>query len=88
MVDEFGSQLAVIGTRNKDYVAEDIVRGEHIFPEDVMRAGKLYGRILGATYAKAKVTAINTAKAEALEGVVARHPKVRHDISRQSLEIV
>ena len=70
MVDEFGAKLNVIGTRNKDYVADDIVRGEHIFGEDVTRANKIYGRILGSKYAKAKVTAINTAKAEALEGVV------------------
>ena len=71
MVDEYGSSLSVIGKRNKDYVAEDIIRGEHIFAEDVMRAGKLYGRILGAKYAKAKITGINTSKAEALEGVKA-----------------
>ncbi len=71
MVDEFGSGLAVIGKRNPDYVADDIVKGEHVFAEDVMRAGKLYGRILGSKYAKAKITGINTAKAEALEGVKA-----------------
>jgi CO/xanthine dehydrogenase Mo-binding subunit len=71
MVDEFGAKLNVIGTRNKDYVADDIVRGEHVFGEDVTRANKIYGRILGSKYAKAKVTGINTAKAEALDGVIA-----------------
>ena len=71
MVDEFGSKLNVIGTRNKDYVAIDIVRGEHTFGEDVTRPGKLYGRILGAKYAKAKVTAVDTKAAAALPGVVA-----------------
>ncbi|MDO8715709.1 MAG: xanthine dehydrogenase family protein, partial [Dehalococcoidales bacterium] len=71
MVDEFGSELAVIGKRNQDYVADDIVRGEHIFAEDINRPGKLYARILGSKYAKAKITGINTSKAEALEGVKA-----------------
>lgn len=71
MVDEFGSDLAVIGKPNRDYVAGDIVRGEHQFAEDINRPGKLYGRILGSKYAKAKITGINTAKAEALEGVKA-----------------
>jgi xanthine dehydrogenase molybdenum-binding subunit len=71
MVDEFGAKLNVIGTRNKDYVADDIVRGEHIFGEDVDRPGKLFARYLGSRYAKAKINSINTAKAEALEGVVA-----------------
>lgn len=71
MVDEFGSDLAVIGKRNPDYVADDIIKGEYVFVEDVNRAGKLYGRILGSKYAKAKITGINTSKAEALEGVKA-----------------
>lgn len=71
MVDEFGSGLSVVGKRTQDYVADDIIKGEHVFAEDVMRAGKLYGRILGSKYAKAKITGINTAKAEALEGVKA-----------------
>lgn len=69
MVDEFGSELAVIGQRNPDYIAGDIVKGEHSFVEDITRPGKLYARILGSKYAKAKITNINTSKAEALEGV-------------------
>src|SRR3972149_8274489 len=71
MVDEFGAQLSVIGKRNPDYVADDIIKGEYIFAEDINRPGKLYGRILGSKYAKAKITGINTSKAEALEGVKA-----------------
>ncbi len=71
MVDEFGAELSVIGKPNRDYVAEDIVRGEHTFAEDVPKGGKLYGRILGAKYAHAKITNIDTSKAEALEGVKA-----------------
>ena len=71
MVDEFGAELAVIGKRNPDYVAPDIVTGGLTFAEDVMRPGKLYGRILGAKYARAKITSINTSRAEALEGVKA-----------------
>ena len=71
MVDEFGAELSVIGKRNPDYVAQDIVTGEFTFPEDVSRPGKLFGRILGAKYAHAKITSINTSKAEALGGVKA-----------------
>lgn len=73
MVDEFGpkSQFVAVGKRNLDYQGINIVTGKYDFAEDHHPEGKLYARVLGAKYAHAKVTSINTSRAEALEGVEA-----------------
>ncbi len=70
-VDEFAASLNVIGKRNPDYQGPNIVTGKYDFAADQVIPGKLYGRVLGARYAHAKIISINTSKAEALEGVKA-----------------
>ena len=71
MANEFGpsSDFLVIGKKNPDPQGPNIVTGRYIFSADVNKPGKLYARILGSPYAHAKVTSINTSKAEALPGV-------------------
>ncbi len=71
MVDEFGQDLAVIGTITLDYHGESIVSGKYDFPADHHMTGMLYARVLGAPYAHAQITSIDTSKAEELEGVEA-----------------
>ncbi len=73
MVDEFGpkSQFVAVGKQNLDYQGINIVTGKYDFAGDHHPQGKLYARVLGAKYAHAKVTSINTSRAEALEGVEA-----------------
>lgn len=73
MANEFGpaSEYLVIGQRNTDPQALNIVTGKYRFSGDHFMPGKLYARILGSPYAHAKVTSINTSKAEALAGVKA-----------------
>jgi CO/xanthine dehydrogenase Mo-binding subunit len=73
MVDEFGpaSQFVAINKGWDDPMGVAIVRGTYDFPADHPMAGKLYGRVLGSTYAHAKIKSIDTSKAEALSGVKA-----------------
>lgn len=71
MANEFGpsSDFLVIGKKNPDPQGPNIVTGRYPFSSDINKPGKLYARILGSPYAHAKITSINTSKAEALPGV-------------------
>ncbi|MEE9583702.1 MAG: molybdopterin cofactor-binding domain-containing protein, partial [Dehalococcoidales bacterium] len=69
--NEFGTDLVVVGGRNKDPQGYNIVTGRYPFAEDQNMPGKLYGRILGSAHAHANILSIDTSAAEALEGVKA-----------------
>jgi len=61
----------VIGTNFPRIDAASKVTGDLTFYDDIHLPGMLYGRILHSPYARAKITAIDTSAAEALEGVAA-----------------
>jgi CO/xanthine dehydrogenase Mo-binding subunit len=70
MANEFGTDLAVIGKRNLDPMAQGIVTGKYDFCGDHF-PGKLFGRTMGSPHAHAKIKSIDTSAAEKLPGVKA-----------------
>ena len=62
----------VIGkAENKDKQAIQVLTGKLQFSADILPGKKLYGRLIGSPHARARITSIDTSKAEALEGVEA-----------------
>ncbi|MEW5976787.1 MAG: xanthine dehydrogenase family protein molybdopterin-binding subunit [Acidobacteriota bacterium] len=59
----------VIGTRPVRHDGVDKVTGRAIYGADVQLPGMLYGKVLRSPHAHARIKAIRTQKAEALEGV-------------------
>ncbi len=68
---EFGNDLAVVGKYNPDPQGDAIVTGKYMYSNDHLPGRKLYAAQLGSPYAHAKITSINTSKAEAVDGVEA-----------------
>ncbi len=64
-------ELKHVGKSWKRKDGPDKVTGRAIYSEDVKLAGTLTGRILRSPHAHARIISIDTAKAEALEGVKA-----------------
>lgn len=63
--------LSVIGQRAKRIDRSEIVTGSAEYSIDSSRPGMLYARMLTSPYPHAKITAIDTSKAEVLSGVKA-----------------
>jgi CO/xanthine dehydrogenase Mo-binding subunit len=64
------ADLKVIGkAENKDKQGVQCVTGKLDFSADILPGKKLYARMKGSPYARAKITSIDTSAAEALEGV-------------------
>jgi isoquinoline 1-oxidoreductase beta subunit len=49
---------------------DELVTGKHRFPSDIQRPGMLYGKVLRAPAYNSKLTSVDLAPAQALEGVV------------------
>ncbi|MGI9330441.1 MAG: xanthine dehydrogenase family protein molybdopterin-binding subunit [Gammaproteobacteria bacterium] len=63
--------LTVVGQRQPRLDGADKVSGRSVFTDDVVLPGMLYGKILRSTQAHARITRLDTSKAEALPGVKA-----------------
>ncbi|MEM7134411.1 MAG: selenium-dependent xanthine dehydrogenase [Chloroflexota bacterium] len=59
-----------IGTRLAKYQAHDLVLGQHRYVDDIKMAGMKFGALRFSDHPRATVRAIDTAKAEAVEGVI------------------
>jgi len=70
-VPKFGGNARYIGKRVKKVDATQLVSGEKAFVEDRVENGACILKVLRSPHAHAKITAIETAAAEALPGVVA-----------------
>ena len=66
-----GGPLKVVGRRGPNIDAIERVTGQAKYTGDIELPGMLVGRILRSPHAHARVTAIDTSKAEALPGVMA-----------------
>jgi xanthine dehydrogenase molybdenum-binding subunit len=64
-------EFKVVGTRPIRHDGIDKVLGRAIYGSDVRLAGMIYGAVLRSPYAHAKITKIDTSKAEAMPGVFA-----------------
>jgi 4-hydroxybenzoyl-CoA reductase subunit alpha len=61
----------VVGRSVPRIDARELVSGRGVFTDDIRLPGMLYGKILTSPHAHAKILAIDTSRAEALEGVKA-----------------
>ena len=66
-----GGPLKVVGRRGPNIDAIERVTGQAKYTGDIEVPGMLVGRILRSPYAHARVTSVDTSKAEALPGVMA-----------------
>jgi isoquinoline 1-oxidoreductase len=66
---EAADRWRVLGTSPGKACAEQIVTGSHRYPSDIVRPGMLYGRILRRPAHGARLSAIDLAPAEAIQGV-------------------
>ncbi|MDA0798023.1 MAG: xanthine dehydrogenase family protein molybdopterin-binding subunit [Chloroflexi bacterium] len=64
-------EFKVVGTRPIRHDGIDKVLGRAVYGSDVRLAGMIYGAVLRSPYAHAKITKIDTSKAEAMPGVFA-----------------
>jgi len=71
MTTETTTQYRVIGTRPVRHDGVDKVTGRAAYGADIQLPGMLYGKILRSPHAHARIKAIRTAKALALDGVKA-----------------
>ncbi len=63
------SGLSVIGRRQGRLDGFDKVSGRSVFTDDIKLPGMLHGKILRSPHARARITRIDTSRAEALPGV-------------------
>ncbi len=59
-----------IGTRQPKYQARDLVLGQHEYVDDIRIAGMKHGALRFSDHPRARVLAIDTSAAEALDGVI------------------
>ena len=71
MTTTAASKYSVVGTRPARHDGFDKVTGAARFGADLNLPGMLHGKILRSPHAHARIRSINTAKAEALPGVMA-----------------
>ena len=71
MTTTAASKYNVVGTRPARHDGFDKVTGAARFGADLNLPGMLHGKILRSPHAHARIRSINTAKAEALPGVMA-----------------
>jgi 4-hydroxybenzoyl-CoA reductase subunit alpha len=69
-VPEAGDYV-VVGRRVRRIDARDLASGRAVFTDDIALPGMLYGKILTSPHAHARISSIDTSRAEALEGVKA-----------------
>lgn len=67
--DDNESQLSVVGRRQGRIDGFDKVSGRSVFTDDIKLPGMLHGKILRSPHARARITRIDTSRAEALPGV-------------------
>ncbi|MCO6411711.1 MAG: xanthine dehydrogenase family protein molybdopterin-binding subunit [Thiogranum sp.] len=67
----WGEQTRVVGNRRPRVDAWERVSGAAVFPSDLVLPGMLHAAVLGSPHANARVTAIDTSRAERMPGVYA-----------------
>jgi putative selenate reductase molybdopterin-binding subunit len=81
-IPSFGAQYEVVGKPGFKKDSARMVAGEKVFVEDRVEPGSCYLKVLRSPYAHAWVRSVDTAEAEALEGVVAVF--THEDVPRKS----
>ena len=70
-IPSFGAEYDVVGKPGPKKDSARMVAGEKVYVEDRVEPGSCVLKVLRSPYAHARITSIDTSRAEALEGVVA-----------------